>query len=180
MLPLLLYHFVIIFFVTTLLYYHTIVWLYYYNITAARAVDRELLYIEWENFFPPTATTAATATATTTNNNNNKQEQQQMMMMMMMNSFSSLSLSLCLSLLFSFLSLSLSLSLFLVPYLCLPLYITLNLSIVWKRRMAQAIVEWLKVYNLMGVSSHLVSWGYAAQNCTDCTGTWGQVWIGYH
>ena len=62
------------------------------NITAARAVDRELLYIEWENFFPPTATTAATATATTTNNNNNKQEQQQMMMMMMMrmNSFSSL------------------------------------------------------------------------------------------
>ena len=50
-----------------------------YNITAARAVDRELLYIEWENFFPPTATTAATATATTTNNSNNKQEQQQMM-----------------------------------------------------------------------------------------------------
>ena len=39
-----------------------------------------MLYIEWENFFPPhTATTAATATATTTNNSNNKQEQQQMM-----------------------------------------------------------------------------------------------------
>ena len=152
------------------------------NITAAGAVDQELVYIEWENFFPPTATTAATATATTTNNNNNKQEQQQMMMMMMMmmNSFSSLSLSLSVSPSSVLFFLSLSLSLFLVPYLCLPLYITLNLSIVWKRRMAQAIVEWLKVYNLMGVSSHLVSWGYAAQNCTDCTGTWGQVWIGYH
>ena len=62
------------------------------NIAAAGAVDRELIYTEWENFFPPTATKGGTATATTTNNNNNKQEQQQMMMMMMMrmNSFSSL------------------------------------------------------------------------------------------
>ena len=40
------------------------------NIAAAGAVDRELLYIEWEILFPPTATTAGTATATTTNNNN--------------------------------------------------------------------------------------------------------------
>ena len=101
-------------------------------------MDRELLYIEWENFFPPTATTAATATATTTNNNNNKQEQQQMMMMMMMmmNSFSSLSLSLCLSLLFSFLSLSLSLSLSFsslisVSLFILPLTYLLFENVVW-------------------------------------------------
>jgi len=31
-------------------------------VAAAGAVDRELLYIEWENFFPPTATTATTTT----------------------------------------------------------------------------------------------------------------------
>ena len=43
----------------------------YNNIAAAGAVDRELWYIEWKIFFPPTATTAGTATATTTNNNNN-------------------------------------------------------------------------------------------------------------
>ena len=36
------------------------------NITAAGAVDRELLYIEVGNLLPPTATTAARATATTT------------------------------------------------------------------------------------------------------------------
>ena len=36
------------------------------NITAAGAVDRELLHIELGNLLPPTATTAARATATTT------------------------------------------------------------------------------------------------------------------
>ena len=43
----------------------------YGNITAAEAVDRELIYTEWETCSSPTATTAATATATTTNSNNN-------------------------------------------------------------------------------------------------------------
>ena len=36
------------------------------NIMAARAVDRELVYIEWGDLCPPTATT--TARATTANN----------------------------------------------------------------------------------------------------------------
>ena len=50
---------------------NNIYYLFINLLAAAGAVDRELIYIEWEIFFPPTATTAGTATATTTNINNN-------------------------------------------------------------------------------------------------------------
>ena len=49
------------------------------NITAARAVDRELIYIELGDLFPhtPTRTATTTATATTTNQTKSQQQEQE-------------------------------------------------------------------------------------------------------
>ena len=40
------------------------------NITAARAVDRELLYIEWENSFPPHSNNSSNSNSNNNSNNN--------------------------------------------------------------------------------------------------------------